>query len=155
MEFSFSNSDKRDLQQLQERMTKTRKDCSVYFELIKKHSKYLLTIRRNGWGAEEGFNRAIQRYFGHKRDTFSHKLSYNIDNLQRQIEKEYLRKCFTVLRTQFETFFTLKQVRAIKDIEKRLNESKMQTQEGMVSEGITLDAGFDSEASTDGNTLTE
>ncbi|GKB69120.1 hypothetical protein Tco_0930532 [Tanacetum coccineum] len=113
MESSFSNSDERDLQQLQERMTKTRKDCSVYFELIKKHLKYLLTIRWNGWGAEARFNRAIQRYFGEKRDTFN--LSYNIDNLQRQIEKEYLhegesRKHFTVLRTQYKTFFALKQV---------------------------------------------
>ncbi|GJV10915.1 hypothetical protein Tco_1352456 [Tanacetum coccineum] len=113
MESSFSNSDERDLQQLQERMTKTRKDCSIYFELIKKHLKYLLTIRWNGWGAEAGFNRAIQRYFGEKRDNFN--LSYNIDNLQRQIEKEYLhegesRKHFTVLRTQYETFFASKQV---------------------------------------------
>ncbi|GKC85912.1 hypothetical protein Tco_1141629 [Tanacetum coccineum] len=148
MESSFSNSDERDLQQLQERMTKTRKDCSIYFELIKKHLKYLLTIRWNGWGAEAGFNRAIQRYFGEKRNNFN--LSYNIDNLQRQIEKEYLhegesRKHFTVLRTQYETFFASKQVRVIKEIEKWLNESKMQTQEGMVSEGISLDAGLDSE----------
>ncbi|GJZ73853.1 hypothetical protein Tco_0637999, partial [Tanacetum coccineum] len=146
--------------------------------------------------AGEGLNRAIQRYFGDNRDTFRKKLSYNIDNLQRQIEKEYLhedesRKCFTVLKTQFETFFTSKhvdssnredqvedrilkesfqkytgkelqtfrceliyymdalkmligkralheskwqmkkrEVHAIKEIEKRLNKSKMQTQEG-------------------------
>ncbi|GJS66058.1 hypothetical protein Tco_0680622 [Tanacetum coccineum] len=115
MESSFSNTDERDLQQLQERMIKMRKVCSLYFEIIKKHLKYLQTIRWNGEGAEEGFRRTFRRYFGDNRDTFSKKLSFNIDNLQRQIKKEYLhegesRKCFTVLKTQFETFFTSKQV---------------------------------------------
>ncbi|GKC53350.1 hypothetical protein Tco_1076095 [Tanacetum coccineum] len=118
MESLFSNSDERDLQQLQERLTKTRKDFSVYFELVNKHSKYLQTIRWNGLGAEEGFNRAIQRYFGDNRVTFKKKLSYNIDNLQWQIEKEYLhegesRKCFIVLKTQFETFFISEQVESL------------------------------------------
>nr|GEV14756.1 hypothetical protein [Tanacetum cinerariifolium] len=47
------------------------------------------------------------------------------------------------------------EVRAIKEIKKRLNESKMQTQEGMVNEGIALDAGLDSEASFDGHTSIE
>ncbi|GKB10333.1 hypothetical protein Tco_0844256 [Tanacetum coccineum] len=92
MESSVSNTEERESQQLQERHTKTRKDCSVYFELIKKHSKYLQTIRWNGWGAKEGFSRAIRRYFGDNRDTFSKKLSYNIDHFQRQIEKVYLHK---------------------------------------------------------------
>ncbi|GJS16848.1 hypothetical protein Tco_0411320, partial [Tanacetum coccineum] len=46
-------------------------------------------------------------------------------------------------------------VRAIKDIEKQLNESKMQTQEGMVNEGIALDAGLDFETSTDDHTSIE
>ncbi|GKD71289.1 hypothetical protein Tco_1325379 [Tanacetum coccineum] len=209
MESLFSNSKEREFQHLQERLTKTRKDCSLYFELIKKHLKYLQTIRWDGWGAEEGFNRAIQRYFSDNCDTFRKKLSYNINNLQRQIEKEYLhesesRKCFTVLKTQFETFFTSKQVdslnredqvedrilkesiqkytgkelqtyrreliyymdalemnigrralheseclmkarevRAIKEIEKRLNESKMQTQEGVAGSSSSV---YDSNA---------
>ncbi|GJU22124.1 hypothetical protein Tco_1155466 [Tanacetum coccineum] len=73
------------------------------------------TIRFTGLGSEEGFSRAIRIYFGDNHDTFSKKLSYNIDHLQKHIEKEYLHKgesrnCFTVLKTQFETFFTLKQV---------------------------------------------
>ncbi|GJT79974.1 hypothetical protein Tco_1054316 [Tanacetum coccineum] len=95
-------------------MTKIRDDCSFYFELIKKHSKYLQFFRFSSWGAEEGFDQEIQRYFGDNRDTFRHKLSYNIDHLQRKVEKEYLhegesKKCFTMLKTQFETFITLKQ----------------------------------------------
>ncbi|GJY74628.1 hypothetical protein Tco_0479059 [Tanacetum coccineum] len=48
-----------------------------------------------------------------------------------------------------------REVHAINEIEKWLNESKMQTQEGMVNEGIKLDAGLDSKANTYDNTLTE
>ncbi|GJX84094.1 hypothetical protein Tco_0333575 [Tanacetum coccineum] len=48
-----------------------------------------------------------------------------------------------------------REVCAIKEIEKWLNESKMQTQEGMVNEGIALDVGLDSEASTYDNTSIE
>ncbi|GJT39816.1 hypothetical protein Tco_0939681 [Tanacetum coccineum] len=47
------------------------------------------------------------------------------------------------------------EVHAIKEIEKLLNESKMQSQEGMVNEGIALDAGLDSKESTYDNTSTE
>ncbi|GKF52054.1 hypothetical protein Tco_0148521, partial [Tanacetum coccineum] len=43
----------------------------------------------------------------------------------------------------------------MKEIEKRLNESKMQTQEELVNEGITLDAGLNSDKSIDDNTSTE
>ncbi|GKE46878.1 hypothetical protein Tco_1478136 [Tanacetum coccineum] len=154
MESSVSNTEERELQQLQERHTKMRKDCLVYFELIKKHSKYLQTIRWNGWGAEEGFSRAIRRYFGDNRDTFSKKLSYNTDHFQRQIEKEYLHEDEHDRRALHESECLMKaqEVRAIKKIEKRLNESKMQTQEGMVNEGIVLNASLNSEASTYDNT---
>ncbi|GKD55207.1 hypothetical protein Tco_1288594, partial [Tanacetum coccineum] len=48
-----------------------------------------------------------------------------------------------------------REIRAIKEIEKRLNESKMQTQEGMVNEGIALNDGLDYEASTYDNTSTK
>ncbi|GKA50935.1 hypothetical protein Tco_0744131, partial [Tanacetum coccineum] len=131
------------------------------------------------WGTKEGFKRAIQRYFGDNRDTFRNKLSCNIDNLQRQIEKEYLHedyagkelqtyrreliyymdalKMLIGKRALHESKWQMKkrEVHAIKEIEKRLNESKMQTQEGIFNEGITLDAGLDSEASTDDNSSTE
>ncbi|GKC07296.1 hypothetical protein Tco_0998906, partial [Tanacetum coccineum] len=128
MESSVSNTEERELQQLQERHTKTRKNCSVYIELIKKHSKYLQTIRWNGWGTEEGFSRAIRRYFG---DNHEH-------------DRRALHESECLMKAQ--------EVRAIKEIEKRLNESKMQTQEGMVNEGISLNAGLNSEASTYDNT---
>ncbi|GKG37328.1 hypothetical protein Tco_0447501, partial [Tanacetum coccineum] len=48
-----------------------------------------------------------------------------------------------------------REVHIIKEIEKWLNDSKMQTQEGMVNEGITLDVGLDSKESTYDNTSTE
>ncbi|GJU80122.1 hypothetical protein Tco_1282487 [Tanacetum coccineum] len=86
MKSSFLNYEEIELQQLQERQTNTRKDCSVYFELFKKHSKYLQNIQ---WfactGIEEGFKQAIKRYFGGNHDTFRQKLSYNINSLQRQL----------------------------------------------------------------------
>ncbi|GJX84970.1 hypothetical protein Tco_0335744 [Tanacetum coccineum] len=48
-----------------------------------------------------------------------------------------------------------REIHAIKEIEKRLNESKMQTQEGMVNEGIALNDGLDYEARTYDNTSTK
>nr|GEV87613.1 hypothetical protein [Tanacetum cinerariifolium] len=47
------------------------------------------------------------------------------------------------------------EVRAIKEIKKQLNESKMQTQEGIVNEVIALNVGLKSEASTDDDTSIE
>ncbi|GJT79538.1 hypothetical protein Tco_1053880 [Tanacetum coccineum] len=54
-----------------------------------------------------------------------------------------------------ECLMKAQEVRAIQEIEKRLNESKMHTQKGMVNEGITLDACLDSKVSTYDNTLKE
>ncbi|GJY63614.1 retrovirus-related pol polyprotein from transposon TNT 1-94 [Tanacetum coccineum] len=48
-----------------------------------------------------------------------------------------------------------REVHAIKEIEKWLNESKMQNQEGMVNEGVALDVGLDSKVSTYDNTSTK
>nr|GEW17391.1 hypothetical protein [Tanacetum cinerariifolium] len=60
-------------------------------------------------------------------------------------------------RTLYESECLMKarEVRAINEIEKQLNESKMQTQDGMVNEGISLNAGLESKASTYDNTSTE
>ncbi|GJZ50920.1 hypothetical protein Tco_0605435 [Tanacetum coccineum] len=181
MESSFSNTADRELQQLQERMTKTRKNCSIYFELINKHSKYLLNIR---WFActriEDGFKLPIQRYFGDNHDTLIKKLSYNIDNLQRQLKNEYLQECesmtcFKVLRAQFETFFTSKHVESSERDDQVLKQRfqeytskelqyfrrellyymeslEMNIGRRALHESESLNAGVDSEASIDDNT---
>nr|GEV18835.1 ADP-ribosylation factor 2-like [Tanacetum cinerariifolium] len=51
-----------------------------------------------------------------------------------------------------ELYMKEKEVNAIKEIEKWLNERKMLTREGMVNEGITLDASLVFKESTDDNT---
>ncbi|GJY07933.1 hypothetical protein Tco_0374987 [Tanacetum coccineum] len=166
MESSFSNSNERDLQQLQERLTKTRKDCSKFFELIKRHSEYLLEIR---WfactGIKDGFKRAIQRYFdsldrddqvlkesfqeytSKELQIFRCELISYMDGLEIQIDRRALHESECLMKAR--------EVHAIKEIEKWLNESKIQTQEGMVNEGIALDVGLDSKASTYDTTSTK
>ncbi|GKA59786.1 hypothetical protein Tco_0759099 [Tanacetum coccineum] len=98
MESSFSNSEERESQQLQERQRQAKEKCLGHFESIKKHLKSLQNLRLTCSGIK---------------------------------------------------------VHAIKEIEKGLNESKMQTKEGMVNEGIALDDGLDSEESTYDNTSTK
>ncbi|GJV93611.1 hypothetical protein Tco_1541424 [Tanacetum coccineum] len=126
-------------------------------------------IRFDSTETEVGFKRALKRFFGDMHDTLRHQLFQNINHLLKQLGQEYLHevdttKYFQVLRTQFEALFTLKridasdkesqerviferewlmkahEVHAIKQIEKRLNEMKMQTQEEVITEGTSLDA---------------
>ncbi|GKB30460.1 hypothetical protein Tco_0869861 [Tanacetum coccineum] len=54
-----------------------------------------------------------------------------------------------------ECLMKAQEVRAIQEIEKWLNRSEMQTQEGMVNEGIALDAGLDTKEIIYDNTSTE
>nr|GEX67575.1 hypothetical protein [Tanacetum cinerariifolium] len=144
MKSSFSNTEERGLQELQERISKMREDCSFYFEIVKKHLKYLQTIRWNGWGAEEGFGQAIRRYFGDNRDTFSKKLSYNIDNLQRQIEKEFLHEESTKDNTSTE-----------KQDESSSSEHVVDAETTRVDKGVSDIENTDVGPSYDKNTLNE
>ncbi|GJY09035.1 hypothetical protein Tco_0377220 [Tanacetum coccineum] len=66
-------------------------------------------------GTEVGFKPAFHIYVSDAHDTFGQKLSHNMDQLQRKLEKENLHECetktcFKVLITQFETLFTSKKV---------------------------------------------
>nr|GEV79514.1 retrovirus-related Pol polyprotein from transposon TNT 1-94 [Tanacetum cinerariifolium] len=63
-------------------------------------------------------------------------LLYYMDALEMLIEKRALHECECQMKKR--------EVRTIKEIGKRLNESKMQTQEGMINKGIALNASLDS-----------
>nr|GEX52245.1 hypothetical protein [Tanacetum cinerariifolium] len=110
-----------------------------------------------------GFKLAFKRYFGELHDTFYQKMFQNVYQLQWKLRKRNVhvcdpKTCLAVLQTQFKEFFDSKEVvderviqygelqmkerevKAIKEIEKWLNGSKMQTQESLVIEGATLEA---------------
>nr|GEX17918.1 ribosomal protein L14, bacterial-type [Tanacetum cinerariifolium] len=90
---------------------------------------------------------SFEKYTSKAIQTYRRELISYMDALKMLIWKRALHENKWQMKKQ--------EVRAIKEIEKRLNESKMQTQERMVNEGIALDAGLDSEASTYDNTSTE
>nr|GEV49301.1 hypothetical protein [Tanacetum cinerariifolium] len=114
-------------------MTKTRKDCSSTLNL----SRNIQTI-----------SRIFDATIGELKKDLIGQLKHTLVTIMIPLEKSYPTTLITYKGK-------LKTSIYMREIEKRLNESKMQTQEGMVNEGIASNAGLDSEASTDDNTSTE
>ncbi|GKC55596.1 hypothetical protein Tco_1083194 [Tanacetum coccineum] len=119
------------------------------------------------------YERAVNRYFGEVYDTFRQKMLQNLNQLEWQLEKHNLRlrrphrknsQTYRVRLLQYldeldklvderviqygELLMKEREVKAIKEIEKRLSEQKMQTQERLVTKGAALEASLVTEGIT-------
>ncbi|GJS56473.1 retrovirus-related pol polyprotein from transposon TNT 1-94 [Tanacetum coccineum] len=164
MKSSSSNLEEKELQQMQQEERQLHSKSMSRFKILNSHLNFGDTK------LNYGFKLAFKRYFGEVHETFRQKMLQNVNQLQWQLEKHNLHECdpktcLVVLKTHFKEFFDSKEVNAldfenkslqqsfkkelrmkerevkeIKEIVKRLNESKMQTKESLVIMGATLKA---------------
>ncbi|GKA62081.1 hypothetical protein Tco_0761600 [Tanacetum coccineum] len=150
---SNSNSQERELQQMQLEERQMHSNGMVWFKGLKSHLRTLYQINVFN---KRLFEIAFRTYFGEEHQTFRKKMFHNLDQLWLQFERENLHEVnaktrLEVLRTQFKEFFCLKRV-VMEDkcygkencssktaFSKSINERQMQIQEEEVDMGKALD----------------
>ncbi|GJV58198.1 hypothetical protein Tco_1459203 [Tanacetum coccineum] len=93
-------------QQMQQIRDKAKKICMVSFRQLHLHLKLLLNNDLKGTRTECGFKRAFVTFFGQDVDTFTVTMFLNMDQLEKQLDKEEFQEIgsmatFKVLETQF------------------------------------------------------
>ncbi|GJS24411.1 hypothetical protein Tco_0453043 [Tanacetum coccineum] len=109
MESLNSNSQERELHQLQKMQDKAKESCMVFFRLLHSHLKVLSSNDLNGTRFETGFELAFATLFDQDVQTFTRTMLLNLDQLEKQLDKEEFQEigsfdAFRVLMTQFQTF---------------------------------------------------
>ncbi|GKG14549.1 hypothetical protein Tco_0354149, partial [Tanacetum coccineum] len=110
MESSSSNSEERELQQMQLEERELHQNCMARFKELKTHLEFLQNTNRR-------FEIAFRIFFQEEYETFRMKMHHNLYQLQWQLESKYLhlsnpKSCLDVLRTPFKKFFDSKEVNA-------------------------------------------
>ncbi|GJZ47370.1 hypothetical protein Tco_0601202 [Tanacetum coccineum] len=105
MESLNSNSQERELHQLQQMQDKAKESCMTSFRLLHSHLKVL--------SIKEGFKRACVALFDQDTLTFRELLLLNLDHLEKQLDKEEFQEtesidAFRVLMKQFQTFINFR-----------------------------------------------
>ncbi|GJU23044.1 hypothetical protein Tco_1156386 [Tanacetum coccineum] len=101
MESLNSNSQERELHQLQQMQDKAKESCMTSFRLLHSHLKVL--------SIKEGFERACVALFDQDKQTFTESLLLNLEHLEKQLDREEFQETksinsFRVLMEQFQTF---------------------------------------------------
>ncbi|GKB20099.1 hypothetical protein Tco_1399370 [Tanacetum coccineum] len=141
---------------MQEIQDKAKESCMVSFRLLHSHLKLLLNNDLKGTRTECGFKRAFTTLFGQDVETFTGIMFLNVDQLEKQLDKEEFQEigsmaALKVLETPFQKFIKSRiylddkysiDKRALhkRDYDSRVNERQMQTTEGKVDTSTTLDA---------------
>ncbi|GJR40188.1 hypothetical protein Tco_1215872 [Tanacetum coccineum] len=75
-------------QQKQQKQDKAKKSCMVSFRQLHSHLKLLSNNNLNGTRTESGFKRAFATLFGQDVETFIDTMFLNMDQLEKQLDKE-------------------------------------------------------------------
>ncbi|GKA56855.1 hypothetical protein Tco_0755927, partial [Tanacetum coccineum] len=105
MESLNSNSQEREMHQLQQMQDKAKEKCMKSFRLLHSHLKVL--------SIKGGFERACVALFDQDNQTFTESLVLNLDNLEKQLDREEFQEtesigAFRVLMKQFQTFINFR-----------------------------------------------
>ncbi|GJR04275.1 hypothetical protein Tco_0527259 [Tanacetum coccineum] len=105
MESLNSNSQEREMHQLQQMQDKAKEKCMESFRLLHSHLKVL--------SIKGGFERACVALFDQDNQTFTESLLLNLDNLEKQLDREEFQEtesigAFRVLMKQFQTFINFR-----------------------------------------------
>ncbi|GKC14322.1 hypothetical protein Tco_1011104, partial [Tanacetum coccineum] len=157
-ECSF-NSETKDLHAIKYKMSKAKERCMAYFQSLHSHLQVLSKDDLKGTHIEHGFRRAFMSIFGQDVDTFTRTMLLNVDQLQKQLDKDEFQEdgsmtAFWVVNNQFQKFidskFTLDYDSQMTDTyfvehtgleyERRVNKRQMQIQESKTDTGKALDA---------------
>ncbi|GJR25540.1 hypothetical protein Tco_1101772 [Tanacetum coccineum] len=109
----------------------------AYFRSLHSHLQVLLKDDLKGTRIEHGFKRAFMSLFGQDVDTFTRTMLLNVDQLQKQLDKDEFQEDGSM--TAF-WVFVAERTRHQRQYERRVNKRQMQTQESKIDMGKALDA---------------
>ncbi|GJS92484.1 hypothetical protein Tco_0799452 [Tanacetum coccineum] len=132
----------------------------TYFCSLHLHLQVLSKEDLKGTRIEHGFKRAFMSLFGQDDDTFTSTMFLNVDQLQKQLDKDEFQEdgsmaVFWVVNRQFQKFidsqfsldydsnvkkFVAKRTRHLRQYDRRVNKRQMKTQESKINMGKVLDA---------------
>ncbi|GJZ02876.1 hypothetical protein Tco_0520837 [Tanacetum coccineum] len=104
-----SNSQERELHQLQQMQQKAKERCMTYFGSLQSLLQVLLNEDLKGTRTEHGFKRAFISLFGQNVETFTSTMFLYVDQLEKQLDKEEFQEdgsmaAFLVLNRQCQQF---------------------------------------------------
>ncbi|GJX56532.1 hypothetical protein Tco_0286429 [Tanacetum coccineum] len=107
------NSETKDVHAIKYKMSKAKERCMAYFRSLHSHLQVLSKDDLKGTRIEHGFKRAFMSLFGQDVDTFTSTMLLNIDQLQKQLDKDEFQEvgsmtAFWVVNNQFQKFIDSK-----------------------------------------------
>ncbi|GKB26258.1 hypothetical protein Tco_0865659 [Tanacetum coccineum] len=85
---SSMNSEIKDVHAIKYKMSKAKERCMTYFHSLHSHLQVLSKEDLKGTRIEHGFKRAFMSLFGQDDDTFTSTMFLNVDQLQKQLDKD-------------------------------------------------------------------
>ncbi|GJT40018.1 hypothetical protein Tco_0939883 [Tanacetum coccineum] len=82
------NSETKDVHAIKYKMSKAKERCMAYFRSLHSHLQVLSKDDLKGTHIEHGFRRAFMSIFGQDVDTFTSTMLLNVDQLQKQLDKD-------------------------------------------------------------------
>nr|GEV30363.1 hypothetical protein [Tanacetum cinerariifolium] len=153
MEYLNSNSQERELHQLQQLQDKAKKSCMTSFRLLHSHLNVLSINDLKRHGSEGGYEREFASLFVQDVQTFTGTMLLNLDQLEKQLDKEEFQEersmaAFWFRETLLQHMGNVKKSVAERTHHKReydirMNERQMQSRESKVVSSIALDASLD------------
>ncbi|GJZ09310.1 hypothetical protein Tco_0543593 [Tanacetum coccineum] len=156
---SCSNSDEQQMQQIED---KAKKSCMVSFRRLHSHLKLLSNNDLKGTRTECGFKRAFATLFGQDVETFTGTMFLNVDQLEKQLDKEEFQEIGSMAAFKYFLEYTQLEIREFHDTliqhmesvkksidkralqkreyDSRVNERQMQITEETVDTSKALDA---------------
>nr|GEU65795.1 hypothetical protein [Tanacetum cinerariifolium] len=106
---SILDSATKDVHEIKYKMSEAKERCMAYFRSLHSHLQVLSKEDLKGTRIEHGFKRAFVSLFGQDANTFTSTMLLNIDQLQKQLDKdEFLEDgsmaAFCVVNNQFQKF---------------------------------------------------
>ncbi|GJT80282.1 hypothetical protein Tco_1054624 [Tanacetum coccineum] len=110
---SSLNSETKDVHAIKYKMSKAKERCMTYFRSLHSHLQVLSKEDLKGTRIEHGFKRAFMSLFGQDPDTFTSTMILNVDQLQKQLDKDEFQEdgsmaAFWVINKQFKQFIDSK-----------------------------------------------
>ncbi|GJU80218.1 hypothetical protein Tco_1282583 [Tanacetum coccineum] len=103
------NSETQDVHAIKYKMSKAKERCMAYFRSLHSHLQVLSKGDLKGTRIEHRFKRAFMSLFGQDADTFTSTMLLNVDQLQKQLDKDEFQEdgsmaAFWVVNNQFQKF---------------------------------------------------
>ncbi|GJZ97611.1 hypothetical protein Tco_0670064 [Tanacetum coccineum] len=132
------NFETKDVHAIKYKMSTEKERCIAYFRSLHSHLQVLSKDDLKGTCIEHGFKRAFMSLFGQDVDTFIRTMLLNVDQLQKQLDKDEFQEDGSM--TAFWVKSVAERTRHQRQYERRANKRQMQMQESKIDTGKALDA---------------